>query len=355
MHRFLVTIGIIWVSLEGWSLAAIPVEGDIQALKFLRDLQEQNLVAFPRGRVRFRAHDVGQVINRDVLDREPRRVRQRQSWEGEVLWDRDRSYWDMTERADKLDASGEWTAAQVPQRKLEIRTTGVRFYHSPENLPPRAARIYEDFSRHPDEPAVLPRAVWWGPGAPWPPTTFAKQFNPELAPRSNDRLIVRRPTADEITVETRLVEYAGRQPPSQTVTCSLAAGGNVVRVVHPHWSGAPVGVSDYGTEQTFDWLPLADGRFRLKSLLFRRNPDGAAEPQREYALEILEFDPDPQIPANRFTFESFQIVPGTILVEERNGVRTETVFGKPPAGLKQAELDKLAEEAASRGFAKPPK
>jgi hypothetical protein len=343
---------LIWLA-AGWltpglMVAGVPVEGDTEAIQLVRDVQADNLTAFPRGGLSFRAvwHHFGNTGKHELVEH-------RYTWAGKVQWNGDRSYWDVREELDIRPNDGEWESAQARKSTRKIFTPqalyGYTYSNSDSRVPLSAFKTFEDAPIDWQPLSVLPQQVWFRTEVPFlgSEVGWAQLFDPEFNVKNTAKIVVSRPDTDQIVI----TRHPNKGPP-RTTTCSLAAGGNVIRSDHPYWADAPKGFSRYGDTLTYEWLPLDGGRYRLKRLEHTSsNPEARLD--LIYRLEIEDFDPNPPIAQNRFTFESLEVPDGTKLYERRNGVRTQSILGKPaPAGVSQDVLDRLSEEAR-QGFAKP--
>jgi len=331
--------------------AGAPVEGDVAALQLLRDVQAANATAFPGGRVRFKA-----AWHLPLNATAGLGVEERFTWTGTVLWDQGQSFWDLHSEYDVLRA-GVWVPREVAKSTREVITPKYHFMltyrYSDPKLPLTALREYRDDPLDWAEFEVLPKQVWYKLQAPskGDKTSWSDLFNPEFNPKHTVKLVVQRPDADRIVVQRHYQSGV-----VNTISCSLAAGGNVVRSESPFWPDAPRGWSKMGKVLECEWSPVGDGRFWLRRLE-RTNTNPESKLTRIYLLELSDFDPNPKIAAGQFTFEALGVPQGTTVYEIRNGgPRTMSVHGNRPAqpsGVSAADLERLAEEVRRSGFAKP--
>lgn len=309
------TSSALWLACLSITQAAAPVEGDLEALQVVRGAQASNSKAFPLGSAKFRAVHI--YSSNSPMSQE------RVTWWGTVVWEGPNSYLDYQQEKARRPLGGEWEPRQAPHGIREIRTLQSKFFYSHTVTLKRASLTYRDLTRWSYDLTVTPRAVWYGPYQST--RDWATLLDPTFNAENTHKMIVERRSADEILVTRETVSGA-----SLVITCSLASGGNIVRVEMSNPRDLPEGRTVVVDTHQYQWVPLEDGRFRLKRLEYTVTRTDRDEPHYSYVLEIEEFNPDAAIPADRFTLESLHIAPWTEVNEERNRVRRSYEFGTVP-------------------------
>ena len=133
------------------------------------------------------------------------------------------------------------------------------------------------------------------------------------------------------------------------IRASLVCGGNVVE-----YDSRPVPDAPVGFRGSYEWTELPDRRWRLKHYEYQFSATGNMKnPEQRYDLMVTSFEPEPAIPANRFTFDSLNIPDGT-LIEEVSAAGTKSYRKGRKSPTAQEVLDDLARDVRSKGFAASP-
>lgn len=316
--------------------------GDASLLQVVRDAQETNGSAFPRGRMTAKVR-LNIPAAADVRST---------TADVEIIWSEDRTYWkyDFTqERADPKHPT------RVERAVRMVETGKERLWYSPDQK-----RVDVDFKSDTSPHEVLlvsPDHLWYCTAGN-ADQAWKKCWRDYLDPEKyrNGRVIFsvdRGEEQDVVVTRHHSFELNGNELDVMlTIVVSLSRGGNVVRFDRTPIAGAPPGVDAYGEHGEYEWSALGDGRFAPRAFRFRQYVQDPDEPELTFDVDIESFDPNPTIKPNQFTLAALEIEPGTI-VEERGGQGRTYRYGKEPVLLKEEELDKLADEQRARGFANP--
>lgn len=317
----------------GWILLAClplhaaspPVEGDESLLKVLEAAQETNKARLSKGRLRAKVHSVwknagGGDFTIDLS--------------AEVIWRDDKTYWDyqMSERErDMVFAS---------QGRMIKDKQGFYVYFPESNL---AQKIFDNKSGYRDELNLRPEDSWFKVEGT---SAWSDMITPDPRQSYIDKYVVYQPETDRDTV---VVERHYKTGTVMTIKASLSQGANIIA-----YEKVSRNKQDFWRQGSYTWQPEGNGLFSLKRYDFKRSAAGDPNrPDREYSLEILDFDPEPVIAPNRFQFESLALEPGTVV--EETGARKERTYkwGEPREPAAEAALNKLADKLRARGFASP--
>lgn len=168
-----------------------------------------------------------------------------------------------------------------------------------------------------------------------------------------DRLqkVDRNKTVEIVERSSGEIEIVGKHSSGATtsVVFSMNHAGNVLRCSSTGNAAGPSFLGEY------EWEPVDKDRWRLKSYKFWETDDESALGKGDpgIRIEILEFDPNPQIAASRFDISSLNLTPGT-KVEEYGANRRRYRLGgdlKAENGISEKQFGTLASELSETGFA----
>lgn len=324
----LCTVAVMMFGHAASGLAEIPVEGDRQMLMHLHDVQVANLSRYPKGRLAetYRFVEGGKV-----------------KWDGnaEVVWNGENRYYKLDylreESRQRIvrevlygkNAVVFWDAAN---RTLERQLEGKAKHDlTLENLHPSGSWFTMN-------PQVFDRTWAW-----FTDLTDEERWAP------NPPIIVVQPQQGNTVV----IEWRFPQGLVMEVEFSLALGGNIVRFQRK--PGNPPGDAYSYELGTYDWVSDGQDGFRLSKLTWA-SAQGSGHPDevyREVDLQIQSFDCQAAIPADRFTEASLHLPEGIRIVDRGRTWSRETRRGGPRGEDLNTKLDRLAEDAGSRGFSAP--
>jgi hypothetical protein len=312
---------------------APPVEGEPQLLQLVLDAQATNQAAFRRGALRAEVHERSQVRRNDV------------SADVYSVWDGQRTYWkySLTDR----DETGRVRETHVDVEM--IATPDADYRYSPRIK--HAAIIKDKSVSYWHVLDVRPDRVWFVVDR-LPGVTWINALSPEKVHPTTTNLVLTRDGPSLVRIECHY-QGGGRL----TAVASLDHGANIVsfEVLPDARAGENPGLFPYVQAGEYEWEWHPGGTWFLRSHRSRWHRPGAPETlDQEFELKVLDFDPNPVIAANRFTFESLGLPLGTRIAEIREGRPVATRrLGGGPTGLTTERLDELAETARSKGFAAP--
>ena len=314
------------------SRAAAPVEGDAELLQSLFAAQRANAASLARGRVRATA-----TVRESSSGQEMERA------EATVLWDGPNTYWDYSREYPGLKVDGKPTQREDRGVAIETPETFI-LYHS------ESSRVFVNPSKTGSYHQILrlrPDQIWLvhGRHIDLNPISWAELLDPESTRSATlpHKYVVRR----EGEIATVELHYEGREV--FTVNAALAHGGHIV---------------SYDTETVvakrliwktgkYEWERHPSGVYWLRRYeMTYSDPKGSPYGKYHYLLEVSDFDPDPDIPKNRFELESLDLPDGTRVTEDRGkGQRRQYRIGGE--GIFENDLDRLADEARRARFASP--
>lgn len=308
--------------------AAPPIEGDASLLQVLREAQEANASRFLRGSLKASVDEVTPQT--------------RFTAQAHLVWDGERTWW-------------EYSVRHVDRERNTFHTSqdGIQLVQTPDELIwynpalKQLQRILDKSSGYYRQLALRPDQSWFvfegHPTTPW-----SEIFDPGLVEEYVERIIVVQ-EGDHVHVDR--IYTVGFKTRS---TVSLSQGANVVAYDWEAESGASGGFP-YARSGKYEWAPDGNGRWRLASLRYQHHlPGQEDDPAYKYELTVDEFDPDPEIPSDRFTLEGLDVIPGTVIHETGPQGRAYQ-YGVSPeddTAVSQEALDRLT-EILRAGFSSP--
>lgn len=327
--------GLIWglviaVCLRDAAIAAgpVPVEGDRELLSFLRDSLIMNEARFTKGK-----------LTATVFSMDDDRI----FWDssGTIMWDGDKTYWDLLCREDDR-----------PKGVVEsIALPGVTLYWNRGET--RLVRMHGTLAR----PTY--GWLWMRPDSSWylsEPFTDTRLHEYLDASGSTPlsghfrKIVVTRAADDDdivivnVHIDTGVaVEYK----------FSLAMSGNPLHFLNKRDGDCPY-FED--RECSYDWLPDGRGGWRLKSMIYTCSgpPFGNSRGyKRSVEIQVDSFEPDAEIPADRFTEESFHCPLGTEVNDRWEDASKSRVYylgGRVEEDL-DVKLNRVSASIKEKGFA----
>lgn len=325
--------------------AAIPVEGDLSLLQLVRDAQATNQSRFQRGALTAKASQrtVSQLSEYDVT--------------ATLIWDGAHTFWDHTfDDESQVTWPDGQVASPAPYHALMLETPAERVEYYTQRADGRGMVL-----RFPNPPlGAYPAILRLRPDQVWfrqhytPVPDWRSAFDPEKHADVNTKLVVRRESTDRIVIEI----HSTNTPPTMFVV-SLAHGGNVVSThtdANPDPKLRARGIQRVTSHADFEWEQNPSGIWFLRRLVNTWvDPDHDAPFDWRYELDVTEFDPDPVIAADRFTYDSLHVPEGAIVEVYRprsDGklMPTRVRSGQEQPGPTQQQLDSLAETVRTVGF-----
>lgn len=281
------------------------VEGDRALLDVLNAAQAAGEASFPHGALTAEVHttNVGGVLDEkvDVV--------------ANIIWDGPSTYWKYKHTVFLTGREPEVTEGEM------IETGDVRFHYWPDL---KLAMTYGDgLGGYRPELRLRPDQQWFvlrGGRRRW--SELFDVGTPERPPEIIfDKLQVSS-DGDKIAVR-RFLNGAAIY-----ITASQKFGGNIVEFESPGAAAAPLWYRG-----TFEWKKLPDKRFWLKHCEHAMAAKGdKLHPNRRYELTVTDFNPEPEIAANRFRFESLKVPLGTQIQEvSKSGRKSYRQGEKAPA------------------------
>lgn len=324
------------VGARAYSFPPVPVEGDREMLDYLHDVQVSNVGKYPRGAMALEyTYSAGGKME----------------WDGtaEVIWEDKNRYYKLDFKSE-VENSKSLEVVWTPE-KLILWNKGRSYL---EVLSEGRGRDDTTLVR------LHPSGSWYTIGL-----SANRTWDTLLDASGNQPWT---PVVPKIVVhsegEFSIVEWYYEHGLSAELKFSNAVGGNLVRFhTRPGDPGAPY----YAESCEYQWVADGLGGWRLADLVWISAggpPGGPVDaksgkvrdgitPYHEVHLAITKFDPDPKIAPDRFTLESLNVTPGSRIVERGlKSYRLSKQAGDVTIQL-NIELDDLANEIRSRGFAAP--
>lgn len=337
---------------SGWLMMLSPcigeevvIEGDPELLELLRTAQLTSEAQFTRGRLVAEIHDEWRtgLHSHSVVD---------------VTWEGENTYFDaefhlelvhdlsQQDFFDVNDAIEEAEKEFLDERLIAIETPGMKCRY-------KVDRQDADIEFHTGRLSLWPiyyarpDQLWLGSfrrqDVPW-----SRVFNSKH-PRTSGRFKIAMMGDNDVLLE-RFVK--GRK--SSEVVCSLPMGGRVIRA--KRWIKPEPERNVLAREESavFRWEQLPGGFWIVREMEETHTyPDISDAPLLRFTAKVLEYDPDPEIPADRFEVQGLHLPPGT-QVSERRGNPPNTEYKYYQIGgqgdIPQELLDRLAEELSNDGF-----
>lgn len=344
-RRYLLFVGRILVAAVGVCVASVcygdaPVEGDAALLKTLVDVQATNLTLFPKGELTAEVREKFSQLD----------IKATVIWEGSRTYTRFRTK-QVIERPIK-GKSGEMEAVDSIQEGEMIEIPGVLMVHFPSNHQARRYVEHVAGAGYLRELKLRPDQIWFSYEGD---VNLKELISPTSTRAAGVKFVVNREEPDRVIVD----RYFGGNAYLRFVA-SLASGGNIVsfETMHP-------GPKDISSKGSYAWERDKEGRWYLRELhyeaILRSNPKLLSQ---DFTLRVMEFNPEPVIPSNRFEFSSFKFEEGTVVEEGlilgRNsaatpGRRTYRVGkgGRTEKNLNETQLNTLSDKQRAARFAAP--
>lgn len=310
-------------------LFSAPVEGDKGLLVQLYEVQRTNEAQYEKARLR--AHVVLEGTMQADLD-------------VEFLWDRfgERRYW-------KYSGNSRGGANDFADIEM-IRTHECLMTYNPGGRHARQTSHRRTMDGYAMSLKLHPTERWFVFDMGQQP--MHELLDPDA---SNPGLsyIVRRDSGDRVIVERH---RDGRK--AREFTASLTHGGNIIQVeTIPDWAES---TGAYVRNASYEWVADGQGGWYPREIVLKHShPDDPDTPFWSMRVEIVEFDPLPVIPQDRFEFSSLALPDGTrVGINDEKGERVQGWVigreeGEPQREADQGRLDELADELRNSGFAAP--
>lgn len=264
------------------------VEGDRALLDVLNTAQAVGEASFPHGALTAEVHttNVGGVLDEtiDVV--------------ANIVWSESSTYWKYKQTVLLTGREPEVTEGEM------IETGDLHFHYWPDR---KLAMTYsEGLGGYRPELRLRPDQLWFGVrGGSRRWSELFEVGTPEHPPKVPfDKLAVSS-DGDKIAVR-RVLNGA-----ELYITASQKFGGNIVEYENPTTADDPMWYRG-----TCEWKKLPDKRYRLKHCEHAMAAKGdKSHPNRTYELTVTDFDPEPEIAADRFRFESLKVPLGTQIQE----------------------------------------
>lgn len=308
--------------------AATPVEGDADLLQLLIEAQETNRAQFRRGKLTARAVEKVQNIETEAT----------------IVWDGERTCWTYY----RLITAAAPRAGEKGPRVLEregsmIYANGRLMCYWPK--PGLAQMIADKSTTYESILKLRPDQIWFTMEGRY---DWRDVLVPQTTADNLLKISVRREGSDGVVVEQHY-----RNGNILRYVASLRQGANIISYEKVFGSGRE------GSWRTgeYEWEQDRRGNWYLKHCEWKWSSRGDPEIlDLDYVLDVLEFDPDPVIPPERFEFASLKLASGTT-VEARSGGKSRTYRvgrgGKEQEKVSVENLNELAEKLKAGGFAAP--
>jgi hypothetical protein len=334
LHRFCSCFSGIVFLLGASSTAAVPVDGDGATLTAVRDGLATAAAQHRRGAI------VAKVVERGTVDHDLDIHR--------FVWDGERRYWNYSGTAvyhvagqpEITEAFSDVELIRAPRASC-VHNPTLQFATQRKNESPADADPIQDVL------ILDPARCWYS--FERKPRSWEWMLDPQQVEGFVSRFEVRREPPERLIVERYQTEGAGLLE----VEISLAHGGNIVSY------HAEADNDDMIYSGTYGWTEFSPGQWRLREAVQQRVRRADPEtPFWTYRIEVLEFDPQPEIRADRFEFSSFSLSDGTrVSIRDAQGEKVRGwVVGREhgsPAPVDQKRLDELAGQLREGGFAVP--
>lgn len=178
---------------------------------------------------------------------------------------------------------------------------------------------------------------------------FSRSFDVNH-PKAADRFVVRSIDDNNIVIER---SRKGSIPSVSTI--SVDAGLRVIENTRTMDGRSPARVD----RSHYEWEQLPAGTWVVRNMEETRSyPDIMDEPMGRFRVKLLDYDPNPAIPSDRFTVEGLKLPAGTRVTELRGSPpnlkqKNYTIGGN--GEIPQDLLDSLADELNKSGFGNTPK
>lgn len=333
-------VAVVGICVDGVCYGAAPVEGDAALLKTLVDVQATNLTLFPKGEL---TAELSEKFSQ--LD-----VKATVIWEGSRTYTRFR-----TKQVIKTPIKGkpsEMEAVDSIQEGEMIEIPGVLMVHFPSNHQARRYVEHIAGAGYLRELQLRPDQIWFSYEGD---VNLKELISPTSTKAVGVKFVVNREEPDRVIVDRHFGGNAYLR-----FAASLASGGNIVsfETIRP-------GPKDIAGKGSYTWERDETGRWYLRELHYEASL--RSDPKllsRDFTLRVMEFNPDPVIPSNRFEFSSFKFEEGTVvdegLILGRNsaatpGRRTYRVGkgGRTENDLSESQLNTLSDKQRAARFADP--
>lgn len=306
------------------------VVGDALLLRQLIDVQETNQSLFTRGRMEAEFEDNTSRVKMTAV------------------WDGDKYYWNYNLTWFKLKPKPGETKPRVSSK------VGERIY-----TPGKMVGLWRDKITYARKSTggtrsenverqleVFPQDWWYKLEGK---LLWTEIIDPKHAHKFVTKYIVERKDNDRVVVK-RDHTFGG----VMTVEFSLKHGGNIVR----YQFDAPDVGSEMGTAfwrmGEYEWKPT-DDQWYLARYSWQSSSKGDPDKvDKRGQLIVSEFDPNPDIPDDRFEFSSLTAPKGTLLQQRKGKKSLKTVRlgagGEEGKRVSTSRLDDLAGKAGKRGF-----
>lgn len=319
------------LSLQLSAAAGVPVEGDVQLLRMVRDAQITNAAQFQRGAMRCKIHDRRVDLQIDAT----------------VVWDGEKTFWEyeLSERMPRTEGTNQPKGRRTEKGRF-IEEGKLRSFYFPES---RFAQIINNGNQgYRDQFKVRPKDLWFKMEGIH---VWAEFLNPDAEPPPIFSLTVRRDGDDRVIMERR-----NQRNDVMTVVASLAQDGNIIQYESAPHSGnesLPKDSRSFWRWGRYQWAKDARGVWYLKHYEYKRSSTGSpTELNFDFVVDVESFNPNPDIPPDRFKLASLKLPNGTTVEEIGPNPKTYRIGGKQDA-VKQDTLDSLSDLLRSKAFIRP--
>jgi hypothetical protein len=309
--------------------AEIPVEGDRELLKRIRDCVAAAREQYPSGRMKVKARLDGGLEGELT---------------GEYVWRLESQYWNVQ---SWLGSPGD--ARNKPTPTQLIATPKLRIEYSPAIH----AATQDLGGRRSHEPPlfVLRPADAWYCYECSTQSPFDRLLDVNAA-TGYSRFLIRK--TNEGLIEIRCLR---RDESDLVITSDPGRGYNITGYATEGTYNAEFG--DHPSRGRFQWAADGDGGWYCRERVIEAFPNPEAKtPTFRLTCAIEEFDPRAKIAADRFTFRSLDLPSGILVTETggKLGMRKWRVRNPKDGGEAESPSDirlKELSEKLKEGFAKP--
>jgi hypothetical protein len=337
-----------WMGFSRLGVADVAVHGEAGLLPILRKAQATAESAFPHGRLSWRYSEKRGDVRTEAY--------------GTVLWSGELSRWSYQSRQSDADGVMRFNDDGGGEPVTHIRSHREYFQYLPDY---RYAVRSPHLSHGLPSFNVLPKQAWFhdhfaGEGRKW-----SEMLDPALPDRWCISMTLEREGDNTVTITRRYrdgipsyMTSAASQPdperdrvddlritrrldgiPDYVMSASLHFGGLVTGFRRAAMASGTDEVLQCSESCRLEWEPVGDGRFWLRRREQHREHARRSDLFIHSVLEVTDFDPDPEIPDDAFTFEGLHLPPGTPISDQGNvhPARPQTA-----EAILQAELDDLS-------------